>query len=134
MSRGKEIAMHLLTNHMCRRRYSSVNKVAEQSMKTVQVIKVVIRGASAKIRAANINGLEKVGLGERDDVYAGVFPLYEVLGEPVESAYNLGRPVQQELADWSRRRNAVEKAYAEQVAQPSKEETAQAALYRGKNQ
>lgn len=63
-------------------------------MKTVQVIKVVIRSASAKILAANINGLEKAGIGERNDVHTGVFRLYEILGPPVESGYIPGCPVQ----------------------------------------
>ena len=118
----KRYAMQLLTNHMCRRRWSSVNEVAAQPMNTVQVIKVVIRSASAKIRAANINGLEKAGLGERDDMYTGVFPLYEVLGDPVASGYTPERPVQQELIDWKLRRNNAEKVYAESVAHLSKPE------------
>ena len=126
--------MHLLTNHMCRRRWSSVNEVAIQSMKTVQVIKVVIRSASAKIRSANINGLERAGLGERDDVWTGVFPLYEVLGNPVASGYTPERPLQRELVDWKARRNDEEKTNAESVAQVSKQEQSDVLLYHKNNQ
>jgi len=109
--------MHLLTNHMCRRRWSSVNEVAPEAMKSVQIIKVVVRTASAKIRATNINGLEKAGFGERDDVWTGVIPLYEVLGEPADSGYFPERPVQKELVDWKNERNDRERKYAELVAQ-----------------
>jgi hypothetical protein len=114
----KRYAMHLLTNHMVRRRWSSVNEVAPEAMKKVQVIKVVVRSASAKIRATNINGLEKAGLGTRDDVWTGAIPLYEVLGEPVQSGYCPERPMQKELVEWKDRRNEEERLYAEEAAKP----------------
>ncbi|PQE29256.1 flavin-nucleotide-binding protein [Rutstroemia sp. NJR-2017a BBW] len=114
----KRYAMHLLTNHMVRRRWSSVNEVAPEAMKKVQVIKVVVRSASAKIRATNINGLEKAGLGTRDDVWTGAIPLYEVLGEPVQSGYCPERPMQKELVEWKDRRNEEERSYAEEAAKP----------------
>ena len=113
----KRYAMHLLTNHMVRRRWSSANPVATQAMKNIQVIKVAIRSASAKMRAANVLGLQKVtGMGERDDVWTGVLPLYEVLGEPVESGYAPEREVQSEIIMWRDTRNREERAYAEDVA------------------
>ena len=110
-------AMHLLTNHMCRRRWSSVNPIAPRAMSSVQVLKVSIRSASAKARATNINGLEREGFGERDDVYTGVVPMYEVLGEPVHSGYHPDRPVQPEMQQWIDTRNRRERDYAEKVAQ-----------------
>lgn len=113
----KRYAMHLLTNHMSRRRWSSTNEVAPEAMKKVQVIKVTIRTASAKIRATNLNGLEKAGFGDRDDVWTGVIPLYEVLGDPVHSGYFPARSVQKEVLEWQRGRNDQEKGYAERVAQ-----------------
>ena len=66
-----------------------VNVVAVEAMKQVQVIKVVVRSASAKIRTNNLNGLEKAGLGERDDVWTGAIPLYEVLGSLLNVAIAL---------------------------------------------
>jgi hypothetical protein len=116
--------MHRLTNKMCRRRWSAVNQVSSQAMKSVQIIKVVIRSASAKTRATNINGLEKAGLGDRDDVWTGVIPLYEVLGDAVESEYTPGRPIQNQISSWIQKRNADEKSYAERVAQVPLEELA----------
>lgn len=113
----KKYAMHRLTNHMIRRRWSSVNKVASEAMHSIQIIKVVVRTASAKVRASNINGLEKAGLGDRDDIWTGVIPLYEVLGNPIESGYGPGRPVQKEVVDWVEKRNAEEKSYAEWAGQ-----------------
>lgn len=112
----KRYAMHLLTNHMSRRRWSATNDVAPEAMKSIQVIKVVIRSASAKVRAANINGLEKAGLGQRDDVWTGVLPVYETLGDPVESGYCPERPVQKQVVEWREKRNETEREYAEGVA------------------
>lgn len=59
---------------------------------------------------------------ERDDIYTGVYPLYEVLGEPVESGYSPGRPVQEHLEEWRQRRNAEEKEYAIKAAENEAEE------------
>jgi hypothetical protein len=78
----------------------------------------MVRSASAKIRTNNVNSLEKAGLGERDDVWTGAVPLYEVLGEPVESGYCPDRPIQKGLVDWKTRRNEEERTYAETAAQP----------------
>jgi hypothetical protein len=86
-------------------------------MKYIQVIKVAIRSASAKMRAANVLGLQKVtGMGVRDDVWTGVLPLYEVLGEPVPSGYAPERKVQEEIVRWREMRNAEERMYADDVA------------------
>jgi hypothetical protein len=126
----KRYAMHRLTNHMSRKRWSSVNEVAPEAMKSIQVIKVVIRSASAKIRATNINGLEKAGLGDRNDVWTGVVPVYEVLGSPIESGYRPGLPIQRQVSEWIQRRNDSEKSHAEQVAQvPSEEASKIKSLY-----
>ncbi|KAF7909186.1 uncharacterized protein EAE98_012265 [Botrytis deweyae] len=114
----KHYAMHLLTNHMIRRRWSQTNPVASEAMKSVQVIKVVVRSASAKIRTGNVESLERGGLGERDDVWTGALPLYEVLGEPVQSAYCDDRKVQEGVVDWMERRNGEERRYAEEKAIP----------------
>ncbi|ESZ90634.1 hypothetical protein SBOR_8984 [Sclerotinia borealis F-4128] len=103
---------------MIRRRWSMTNEVAPEAMKSVQVIKVVVRSASAKTRTGNVNSLEKAGLGERDDVWTGAVPLYEVLGEPVGSGYCPDRPMQEGLVDWRMRRNEKEKSYAGTAAQP----------------
>jgi uncharacterized protein len=113
----KYYAMHLLTNHMCRRRWSSVNPIAPRAMSSVQVLRVGVRSASAKVRATNISGLEAEGFGERDDVYTGVVPLYEVLGEPVNSGYHPDRLVQSEIRQWIDTRNHGEREYAERAAQ-----------------
>lgn len=113
----KRYAMHRLTNHMSRRRWSSVNEVAPEAMKSIQVIKVVIRSASAKVRATNINGLEKAGFGDRSDVWTGAIPVYEVLGDPIESGYQPGRPIQSQVGTWIQNRNEAERSYAERVAQ-----------------
>lgn len=113
----KYYAMQALTNHMSSKRWSSVNPVSPRAMAAVQVLKVRVQSGSAKIRATNVNGLEKEGFGPREDVYTGVVPLYEVLGDPVGSGYHPARPVQPEIQEWIEKRNRTEKVYAESVAQ-----------------
>ncbi|KAI9730868.1 MAG: hypothetical protein M1834_005586 [Cirrosporium novae-zelandiae] len=121
----KEYAMHMLTNHMIRRRWSSVSKVSPQAMKSVQIVKVVVRSASAKIRAKNMGIAKPAELGTRDDVYTGVIPLYEVLGEPIDSGYFPERPVQPHLEHWIAERNQTQKDYAVSAAQLSEEDVEQ---------
>lgn len=113
----KHYSMHLLTNHMIPRRWSSVNPVTPSAMKSVQVLKVTIRSASAKVRAKNMGLADSVDIvTTRDDIYTGVIPLYDVLAEPVESGYTPGRPVQPHLKEWIEQRNAAEREYAVRVA------------------
>lgn len=110
--------MRILTNHMVANRWESSNEVAESAMKSVQIMKVVISSASAKVRASNI-GAPKTGMGERSDVWTGAIPMWEVLGEPVGSdgfgEYEK-REVQEEVREWIEKRNEREREYAVKVA------------------
>lgn len=82
-------------------------------MKSVQVLKVTIRSASAKVRAKNMGLADSVEIATvRDDIYTGVIPLHEVLAEPTESGYSPGRPIQSHLQEWVNERNTAEKDYA----------------------
>lgn len=118
----RRYAMHLLTNHMIRRRWSNTNPVAPSAMKSVQVMRVKIRSASAKVRASNIGSFEQREMGAREDIWTGVVPLYEVLGSPVSSSRLQEREVQEHLEDWRITRNEEERSYAEGVARPSEVE------------
>lgn len=112
----RRYAIHLLIN-MVRKRWLSANPVMAEAMKTIQVIKDMIRSASAKPRVGNLMALQKVaGMYERGDVWMGVLPLYKVLGEPVLNEYGPEMEVQREIVEWKERRNKEEKAYAEGVA------------------
>ncbi|KAL1303079.1 hypothetical protein AAFC00_006523 [Neodothiora populina] len=127
----KHYAMHLLTNHMIPRRWSSVNPVTPSAMKSVQIMRVKIRAASAKVRAKNMGLADSIAIAsKRDDVYSGVIPLHEVLAEPIESGYWPGRPVQQHLRDWIKHRNAAEEEYAVGAAQNLAEEATKIAEQR----
>ncbi|KEQ69224.1 hypothetical protein M436DRAFT_17739, partial [Aureobasidium namibiae CBS 147.97] len=109
----KEFAMHLLTNHMIASRWQNTNPTTPSALKSIQVMRVSITSASAKVRAKNMGLADSCDIAaERDDIYTGVYPLYEVLGEPVQSGYSPGRPVQEHLEEWMQRRNAEEKEYA----------------------
>ncbi|THW78056.1 hypothetical protein D6D19_01809 [Aureobasidium pullulans] len=119
----KRFAMHMLTNHMIPHRWSNVNPVTPSAMKSVQIMKVHINSASAKVRAKNMGLADSVDIAaERDDVYTGVIPLYETLGTPVESGYSPARPVQRHLDEWVERRNREEKEYAIKAAENEPEE------------
>jgi hypothetical protein len=95
----KRYAMHLLMNHMSRRRRSATNPVDAKAMKHVQVIRVKILGASAKINNLRVatGKFDPASVGERQDVFTGVVPLYEVLGEPVSSGVLPGRESQMQM-------------------------------------
>lgn len=124
----KRYAMHILTNHMIPRRWSNVNEVTPSAMKSVQIMRVTINSASAKVRAKNMGLADSVDIAaKRDDIYTGVLPLYEVLGTPVESGYSPGRVVQEHLEEWREGRNRLEKEYAEGAAQNVPEEAEQIA-------
>ncbi|KAG9748131.1 hypothetical protein KCU59_g4133, partial [Aureobasidium melanogenum] len=119
----KRFAMHLLTNHMIPHRWQNTNPVTPSALKGVQVMRVTINSASAKVRAKNMGLADSCDIAaQRDDIYTGVFPLYETLGEPVESGYAPGRPVQKHLEEWRERRNADEKGYAVRAAENEPEE------------
>ncbi|KAL1881581.1 hypothetical protein Plec18167_003178 [Paecilomyces lecythidis] len=119
----RRYAMHLLTNHMVRRRWSDTNPVSPTAIKSVQVMRVKIRSASAKVRASNIGSFEPREMGTRADVWTGVVPLYEVLGTPVSSGGFPERGIQEQLEDWRASRNETERGYAEEVAKPSEVES-----------
>lgn len=59
----------------------------------------------------------------RNDVYTGVVPVYEMLGEPVQSGYFPTRPVQTHLRDWIAHRNEVETTYAYSATEQTAEDT-----------
>lgn len=118
----KRYAMHVLTNHMIPRRWSNVNPVTPSALKSVQILKVTVRSASAKVRAKNMGLADDLGVvAERDDVYTGVIPIREVLDEPIESGYSPGIPVQGHLREWMEQRNSEEEEYARTAAQNSPE-------------
>lgn len=119
----RHFAMHLLTNHMIPRRWSSVNPVTPSAIKSVQVLRVRIRSASAKVRAKNMGLADSLEIASiRDDVFTGVIPLHEVLAKPVESGYSPGRPVQTHLKKWIEERNTSEEMYAKSAAQNTAED------------
>lgn len=103
----KQWAMRLFTNHIIKSRWTASHLVSPASIRTVQIVEVQILSASAKVRGANIGTFDVGGLmrditgakevespdnpsghdrvGMDQEVWTGVVPLYETLGEPVES-------------------------------------------------
>lgn len=103
---------------MIRRRWSGTNPVSAEAMKSVQIVKVEISSVSAKVRAAGIGGLEKGHLGAegKSDVWTGVLPVWEQIGEEIESEFNDGRDLQLNIKYWRDERNRAGKAYSEKSA------------------
>ncbi|KAI5248393.1 hypothetical protein E4T42_05666 [Aureobasidium subglaciale] len=119
----KHFAMQMLTNHMISQRWQNTLPVTPSAMKSVQILRVCINSASAKLRAKNMGLADSCEIAAQGkNVYTGVFPLYEVLGEPVESGYSPKRPVQEHLDEWRSTRNEQEKEYAMQAAENQEEE------------
>lgn len=123
--------MRLLTNHMWQNRWEATYPVAQSAMKSVQVIEVSIRAASAKVRAANIGDFDPATvLGQspgwqQKDVWSGLVPVYETFGEPVASEVMDGVMKEKEtgagddlsrIEEWRLWRNEQSKEYAESVA------------------
>lgn len=100
-----------------------MNPVTPSAMKSVQILRVTIRSASAKVRAKNMGLADSLDIvTTRDDIYTGVIPLYDVLGEPVESGYTPNRPIQRHLHQWMKERNVHEKNYAFKAAKNTSED------------
>ncbi|KAI5198621.1 hypothetical protein E4T39_06666 [Aureobasidium subglaciale] len=119
----KHFAMQMLTNHMISQRWQNTLPVTPSAMKSVQILRVHVNSASAKVRAKNMGLADSCEIAAQGkNVYTGVFPLYEVLGEPVESGYSPERPVQEHLEEWRSMRNERERDYAVQAADNEEEE------------
>jgi len=120
----KRYSMHLLTNHMIPRRWSNTNEVTPSALRGVQILRVTVRSASGKVRAKNMGAADNLeAIIGRDDVYTGVIPVYETLGEPVQSGYFPARPVQPHLRDWIVGQNEEEKTYAHGATEQTAEDT-----------
>lgn len=121
--------MRLLTNHMSQARWEATYPVAPKAMEHVQVIEVKIRCASAKVRATNVGrfDIEKVFPDDHQwkskQVWSGVVPLYEVLGEGISSEimHHWGETSEAlyQVDSWRRERNELSKKYAETAAEVS---------------
>jgi hypothetical protein len=111
---------------MSKGRWEAAYPVFSKAMEHVQVIEVKIHCASAKIRTGNVGSfdLDKIlnhnPRWKSKNVWSGVVPLYEVLGEGISSEImaHWGETPEalQQVDSWRTERNELSRKYAETVA------------------
>jgi nitroimidazol reductase NimA-like FMN-containing flavoprotein (pyridoxamine 5'-phosphate oxidase superfamily) len=116
----KREVMHSVTNHIVANRWEEVNPVASFQVSLVYVVKVNIDSMSVKSRTG-VPGIQprNVQLDGPDiepKPWTGVIPLWEQLGEPVESGLTPEATVSKNLQQFIQSRNEKHRGYSESVA------------------
>ncbi|KAF4122275.1 hypothetical protein GMORB2_7267 [Geosmithia morbida] len=118
----KRRVMRDVTNHIVANRWEEVNPVASFQVSLVYVVRVRIDSMSVKSRTGppgiQPRNEEADGPDVEPKAWAGVVPVWEQLGSPVDSRLTPGAEVSDNLAGYIRDRNARMKEYAERVSQP----------------
>ncbi|CAI7598879.1 unnamed protein product [Penicillium glandicola] len=116
----KRTVMHAVTNHIVANRWEEVNPVASYQVSLVYVIKVNIDSLSIKTRTGppgiQPRNREVDGPDNETPPWAGVIPLWEQLGEPVESGLTPRAKVSENLRGYIERRNEKQQAYSKHAA------------------
>ncbi len=112
----KQQVMRAVTNHIVANRWEDVNPVASFQISLVFVIRVDIESLSMKFRKG-VPGIqprnrEKDGPDKEKPVWTGVVPVFETLGEPVESGLTEGAVVPSGLTHFIEERNNRQKSYS----------------------
>jgi hypothetical protein len=112
--------MHSVTNHIVANRWEEVNPVASFQVSLVYVIKVNIDSMSVKSRTG-VPGIQPRnttidGPDIEPKPWTGVIPLWEQLGEPVESGLTPDAEVSNNLQRFVQDRNVKHRAHSEKVA------------------
>jgi hypothetical protein len=122
----KSRIMSLVTNHIVPSRMNSLNPIASLQVSLVFVIRVAISSLSLKFREGppgiQPRDREKDGPDCEGGVWTGVVPLWEELGEPVESGLTPGVEVPWSLGVFVEERNKAQREYAEGGARKKREE------------
>ncbi|KAL2817074.1 hypothetical protein BDW59DRAFT_182346 [Aspergillus cavernicola] len=116
----KRTVMRAVTNHIVANRWEEVNPVASYQVSLVYVIKVSIDRSSVKTRTGppgiQPRNREVDGPDSESPAWAGVIPVWEQLGEPVESGLTPGAKVSANLRAYIEGRNERQQAYSKCVA------------------
>ncbi|KAL2839742.1 hypothetical protein BJY01DRAFT_250342 [Aspergillus pseudoustus] len=116
----KRSVMHAVTNHIVSNRWEEVNPVASFQVGLVSVIRVGIDSLSVKTRTGppgiQPRNREVDGPDIEPAPWVGVIPLWEQLGEPVDSGLSPGAVVSENLRGYIEERNEREREYSERVA------------------
>ncbi|KAF2493260.1 hypothetical protein BU16DRAFT_513059 [Lophium mytilinum] len=112
--------MHDVTNHIVPNRYEMLNPIASLQVSLVFVIRVEIDTLSFKFREGppgiQPRNAKKDGPGREGGVWTGVVPLWEQLGEPVESGLTPGVAVPEGLRGFVEGRSRGQRDFAVGVA------------------
>lgn len=118
----KRRVMRDVTNHIVSNRWDEVNPVASFQVSLVYVVRVRIDSMSVKTRTGppgiQPRNPQADGPEIKPRAWAGVVPLWEQLGEPVDSRLTPGAQVSDNLRGYVEGRNKRMRDYAEQAAQP----------------
>lgn len=116
----KRQVMRRVTNHIVSGRWEEVNPVASFQVSLVYVIRVRIDRLSVKTRTGppGIQPRDRESDGPDNSVkpWAGVVPLWEQLGVPVDNGLTPGADVSENLEAYIRTRNERMRSYAEGAA------------------
>ncbi|KAL4784443.1 hypothetical protein BJX76DRAFT_367645 [Aspergillus varians] len=116
----KRTVMRAVTNHIVSNRWEEVNPVASYQVSLVCVIQVSIDSLSVKTRTGppGIQPRDREVDGPDHEIppWTGIVPVWEQLGEPVESGLTPGAKVSQSLRGYIEERNARQQAYSKRVA------------------
>ncbi|KAJ5676044.1 FMN-binding split barrel [Penicillium macrosclerotiorum] len=116
----KRTVIRSVTNHIVANRWEEVNPVASFQISLVYVIKVSIDSLSVKTRTGppgiQPRNKEVDGPDNETPPWAGVIPLWEQLGEPVDSGLTPGAKVSENLKAYIESRNERHQAYSKRVA------------------
>ncbi|KAL4959575.1 pyridoxamine 5'-phosphate oxidase family protein [Aspergillus stella-maris] len=116
----KRSVMHAVTNHIVADRWEQVNPVASFQVGLVSVIRVSIDSLSMKSRAGPPGIQPRNPEVDGPDVdpppWVGVVPLWEQLGEPVDSGLSPGAVVPERLTKYIEERNKMQQEHSKHVA------------------
>jgi hypothetical protein len=118
----KRKVMRAVTNHIVANRWEEVNPVASFQVGLVSVIKVSVDKLSVKTRTGppgiQPRNREVDGPDIETPPWVGVIPLWEQLGEPVDSGLSHGAVVSENLMTYIGERNERQQRYSTSVAGP----------------
>ena len=117
---AKRTVMRAVTNHIVANRWDEVNPVASYQVSLVYVIKVSIDSLSVKTRTGppgiQPRNREADGPDHDNPPWTGVIPVWEQMGQPVDSGLTPGAEVSENLREYIESRNKRQQSYAETMA------------------
>lgn len=123
----RTFAMHRITDGLVPDRWNNTRvPPTKGELQSTGVLRVSVQSASAKIRASGVSDVKK-DLNDEEvagKVWAGVVPVWQTLGPPVEGSKNRVSQFPEYLKNWRECANKEAEEYATKAAvDPQKEES-----------